>query len=312
MHAWSPAYLKSAVGKRVLLAEIVGPRDKVEALQRALHNARPNDQELQFTLVEQQQLQPISSIQLASATSGMPSDVALLHAARDHGMDYLLIGEILERRQDYTGIGRVDQDAVGDPHSKPQLDPHNEPAIVTVSWRMLDVQQGRQIGGQPICITAAHLEKFHPDLAQRRKAGGEEAVWEAAARDSWRLLVPHVRPLSSRLANPYLQPYASKIRYGNGLAEQGLWPQAEACWQEVIDKSPGNHAAMHNLALAAAARQDLTTAKRMAQSALRLHHSPSYQETVVWIEQRQIELSQAFGIAPPREGWLFTREPISR
>ncbi|MFG0261604.1 MAG: hypothetical protein ACF788_04360, partial [Novipirellula sp. JB048] len=63
----------------------------------------------------------------------------------------------------------------------------------------------------------------------------------------------------------------------------------------------------HNLALAAAAAQDFSQAKRLARKAVRQYPLPMYQRTLVWIEQAQRQYHQAFNLPDPPEGWFVTR-----
>jgi hypothetical protein len=64
---------------------------------------------------------------------------------------------------------------------------------------------------------------------------------------------------------------------------------------------------MHNLAIAAVARQDYSEARRQIAAALAAKSSPLYQTTAVWIERRQRDYHIAFGLPDPPEGWAATR-----
>ncbi len=328
MYAWAPANLKSAVGHRVALAQIVGPAAKANSLHQALLESQPRDADRLVQIVEQHHLQNTTTVQLAAAIENIPSDMAILHAAKQQGIEYVWIGEILESRSTEmtTPLAKDKELKTEIPTSKTPLP--NKPstptgliALVhksardsrpqfTVSWQLLDVAGSQQVGGQPVSVTHENLRTNHPDLWQRLEQG-DESVWaKAAARDSWRLLTPHLQSVPVRLANPYGSLRAGEIRAGNRLAQQGHWDHAEKMWSQVAERNPRNHAALHNLALAAAAREDFSSAKTMAQNALRLHSSSNYEQTVVWIEQRQIEFTEAFQLPPPDHGWLFS--PDSR
>jgi tetratricopeptide (TPR) repeat protein len=323
MYAWTPARMKSTVGDRVALAQIVGPTNKTSSFLQALLESQPQDTARQVQIIEQHQLQTTTSVQLAAAIENVPSDMAILHAAKQQGIDYVWIGEIMQPRA--TNITTQQQPLAATPSLVPYPAPTSTPLDsnaqlkratrearpqFTVSWQLIDVARSQQAGGQPVTVTHDSLRTNHPDL-WRQLEQGDESVWaKAAARDSWQLLTPHLHSIPVRLANPYGSLRAGKIREGNRLAQQSHWDQAEKIWSQVAERDPRNHAALHNLALAAAAREDFASAKTMAQNALRLHSSAHYEQTVVWIEQRQIEFTEAFQLPPPDQGWLFS--PDSR
>ncbi len=300
LHVWVPPEINRTAGKSVLIAEIVGPEPMASQLQHALLNSAPREPSRQVQLITQQALQTQSSIQLASAVEQMPSDVALLHAAHQHDIDYLLFGEILKLRRGNTNRAEESSTAAKNAFATQQsaaaADTAPIPATterVTVSWKLLDVRRNQVLGGLPVTIS-----------------GDDEELAERIAVRSWELLSPHIKQLSTPLADPWVLPGSREIRRGNALAEQGNWAGAERIWQQVVDRHPGNHAAMHNLALAAVARQDLVAGKQLARQALVIGHKRMYAETVVWIEQRQLDLANSFALPPPPGGWLFVRPQL--
>lgn len=315
IHVWASPQLQSAVDRTVVMATIVGERDIAQRLQEAVFAARPPEAARHVRLIGQAELQQRSEIQLASATENIPSDVALLSEARRHGIDYLLLGEILERREAavHRPQAREQRPDVGAPASaedRPSARGSATPTLpdaddrLTVSWRLIDVSEARLSGGIPVTVTRETAVERYADLATK-SIDAESLLTTAAARETWRLLAPHVRRTTVDLAEPRLVPGSAAVREGNAHAEAMRWDLAARQWQAVLERHPRNHAALHNLALAAAARQDFVLAKSLAQQALRLHRSRMYERTVVWIETRHREMVAAFDLPPPAEGWLF-------
>lgn len=321
IHAWTPPRLHSAVGCTVVLATITGDPSQAARLTEAISANRPPELSRAVHLVRQAELQRHTDIQLASTAPNVPSDLALVAAAREQGLEYLLIGEILESRGGSPAPRRPDAGplpaevaelAAGITSSQPERGDasakRSSPRIgserLTVSWRLLDVGEARVVGGMPVTVSTQSAAVLHPDLAAF-SGDTESLLATAAARETWKLLIPSIRRHSVVLAEPYLMPGSSAVRRGNEHATAIRWAEAERVWQEVLERHPGNHAALHNLAIAAAARQDFGRAKELAQQALRMHSSKDYERTVVWIEGRQREAVEAFGLPQPEEGWLF-------
>lgn len=275
MHAWVPPALQSATDRRVVLADIVGPKPLVDDLQTAMLRNVPSATAGELVLATQDHLQQAATIQLVSATEDLPSDVAVLSAARRQNYDYALFGEVL-------------------------VYPSDRGKRIAVSWRLIDVENESPMGA-PISVRQEEQDEQ-----------SNVAVMDRIAKASWELLLPHTQPFKVELAHPRLALGSTKVREGNILATHGLWAEAEKVWQQVFDSHPSNHAALHNLALAAAAAQDFPRAKQLAQQALQMHSSELYETTVVWIEQRQIDLSRAFRLSAPSEGWLFAPDDVHR
>ncbi|MGV3485426.1 MAG: hypothetical protein ACO1RT_13490, partial [Planctomycetaceae bacterium] len=82
---------------------------------------------------------------------------------------------------------------------------------------------------------------------------------------------------------------------------------AQETWQRVLVEHPKHHAALHNLAIAAVARQDYDDARRLIGMALKLSNQTLYKQTAVWIETSERQYRESFGLAPPESGWAATR-----
>jgi len=269
----------------VVVSELVGEGELVDKVHRKLFDLAPHDSGRQVMLVDYQTLRAESEVQLVSAIDDEVNDVALASLARRAGADFLLRGEVFERRTgDY-------QKAMDD-----QL---------TISWRLTALDGKREGGGMPVSVTMASAIERYPDLALLGRS--DEVLSIAAVRDTYRLMMPTVSREEIELESAYVLPGSSQLRRANALAEAGRWSEAEEIWKTVRKKNPFQIAAIHNLALAAVARQDFSEAKNLASRAVRLHPSQLHQRTLIWVETRQRAYHAAFGLPDPPEGWFLTR-----
>ncbi len=334
IHVWHPPRVDSAAGKTVAVAPLTGDPEIARPLHAAMLRERPDDSGRSIVAIDASRLQDHSEIRLVSAEEGESSDIALVNLAQRAGVDYLLIGDVMpgsgrrqasragmgneplpgdDRYSDITGRSGLEDRLVdgdrngvrvpGGPLFLSPLDPIEE--IVTplmrhhddwlrVSWKLIDVKRGVPLSGQPV-------------VTWREPGATESATITAAARSAWELLSPHVISDQAQLTSPRLALGATAIRRGNRVAASGDWQQAERVWQAVLDRHPTNHAAMHNLAVAAVARQDFSAAQTHISAALGRHSSPLYRATAVWIEQRQRDYHLAFDLPDPPTGWAATR-----
>ncbi len=287
MHVWEPPQLQSTVGKRVIVSTVAGPEHLALRIREKLLAMAPSDSGRQIQLVDCQALQESSPIQLVSATDQEPSDIVLASVARREGADFLLRGEVMENQR------------AGD-------DETPEDDSLTISWRLTSLADDCRGGGFPITVDIETAIELYPDLALSN--GHEEVLTTAAVRESYRLLAPSLRRDHIPIEIPYLLPGSGQVRRGNAAASAGQWGEAESIWSQVLRRYPAHVPAIHNLALAAAAGQDFSRAKKLARRAIRLHPSRLHQKTLVWIESRQREYHEAFGLPDPPEGWFVTSD----
>jgi hypothetical protein len=100
-------------------------------------------------------------------------------------------------------------------------------------------------------------------------------------------LAPHYEPVEVTLARQWWGEGMAGVSAGNTLARQGDWMAAAERWEEAQQANPGNHAALHNLALAAEARQDYRTAFKLLDQALEQFPAKLYHQTRKGMETRQ-------------------------
>lgn len=294
VHVWQPPILESAVGKRVAIGPVVGPKEVAQPIRQAMLDQAPSDAGRALTAIDPEKLNHSETIRLVSGTSDV-NDIALSSAARRESVDYILRGQVLSRRTttDVDGDGQAD------------FDPD---VPLAVSWRLMAVADDRHAGGAPVIVDVKSAIETYPDLA----LVGDPAVQLATAsvRDAYRLVTPSIVRDRVQLAIPYVIPGSKETRRGNALAMQGRWGEAEAIWQTVVDDHPSQIAALHNLAIAAAAGQDFSRAKTLVRKAIRRQPTPLHKNTAVWIEQQQRRYHEAFGLPDPPEGWFVTRATV--
>lgn len=287
IHVWDPPQLESTVGKRVALSGVSGPAEVVGPLQQQLLDQAPSDPGRQMTLVGAGELQRGSEIQLVSAVDDLPSDLAAASVARRRGMDYVLSGEVVPGR------------------NRSRSGPSD--SMLTVSWRLTALNEEHAGGGMPLVVDVNTAVDRYPDLAL--VGDPLEILNLAMARDTYHLITPWVSRDRVQLEIPYLLPGSADVRRGNLAARGGRWGEAEAIWSQVHERHPTQIAALHNLALAAAAGQDFSRAKKLARKAIRLQPSKLHKRTMVWIEVKQRAYHEAFGLEDPPEGWFVTEAP---
>lgn len=290
IHLWQPPELASTVGKSVAVSKIVGPSELSERLERRLQESTPGDAGRETHLVDFESLKQNSPIALVSASDGQSNDVALASMVRRESIDFVLSGEILTE----PSGDRTERD------SPDVLGP------LAVSWRLSSPTNNRSLGGKPIVVEVDAALDRYPDLALA--SDPESVLVGAAARDTFRLITPWIDRQRVELSFPVLLPGSSQVRRGCAAAHAGRWSEAMQIWESVLERYPQQVAATHNLAIAAAAAQDFTRAKRLASKAVRQQPSALHKQTLVWIELSQRDYHAAFNLADPPEGWFVTRK----
>jgi hypothetical protein len=291
IHVWVPPRFPSAVGSKVAISPVIGDASMANALQTQMLALAPRDAGRALVCVDARSLQKDHGIRLVSDEEGEGSDIANLSLARRHDADYLLTGEVVrqpsevrsELHRAIQGLGALDN-AI-----------HQQPSNqITVSWKLTDLRGQSGTHGFPV------VTKYDAFLDL-------QGIANAAAQDAWKLITPNVIADSVTLATPRTGLASGNVRSGNEAAIAGDWVTAQEIWNQVLMNHPRNHAAMHNLAVAAVARQDYDSATRLIGSALRTANKPLYRETAVWIEAKQRDYHQAFELPDPPTGWSAIR-----
>ena len=289
LHVWSPPTLRSTVGDSVVVPKLIGPPEIAESIQQQLVLAAPRDSGRQTTLISTESLRKTAAPEIARVAYQQDddSDLATASIARQSGADYVLRGEVLKER----GIRSITE----------------ADKRMAVSWQLtaLDNDAEESTVGQPVVVELEAAIKKYPDLAFAPDP--RLALQAAMIRETLPLITPTVIRERAILEIPYGLPGGRAIRRGNALARAGRWFEAEQAWREVHQRHWYSSIAVHNLAIAAVARQDFSEARRLARKAVRMKPSKLHKKTSLWIEQAQRAYHEAFNLPDPDEGWFLTR-----
>ncbi|QEG38834.1 hypothetical protein UC8_07920 [Roseimaritima ulvae] len=306
LYVWKPPQVRSAVGQDILVAPLLGEPQMAADVLAAVRATQPDDHGRQLRVHSPLQLQAAAHghVMLASAmeqSSPEPmSDLTLLALARQAGVDWLLMGEIMTDGRPARQASVLPEDL--QKAASPPLADRLADRLAVV-WRLYDVSVARPVADRAVVVDGALLAERYPDL-ESSPAG----LSTAAGREAWRLVTPGIEATDVQLARPWTRPGSRLVREANTLAVAGDWPAAAQRWQQVLAAHQGQHAAVHNLAIAAAAAQDFSKARRQIREALQMRDCKHYRQTAAWIETQQRAYHRAFALPDPPEGWTLTRD----
>jgi hypothetical protein len=226
-----------------------------------------------YAMVDQSELTTIQH----AAYSPDPCDQTLLTQARERGIDALVFGEVHTYRFNAAPPSGEPVTA-GDPTA-------DSSGEVSVTFRLVDTLSG----ATRVEETATH--RFDGAAI----AGGAAApaasdvlgrLTEMCLDDCLALLTPHQSQRSMVLADArWFTRESAAVRQGNRLAAEGNWDAARDQWQAAIDRRPSNDAALFNLAVDAAHRQQYRQAEEFAMRALRIRHTDQYANGLAQIRE---------------------------
>lgn len=280
-----------------MVPRLIGPKEIAEPIHEQLIAASPKDRGRSTELISaedvKQSAQKTSEhgIALVSYDENDESDLALMTAGREQNLDFVLRGQIIPDRRPRPIREAGDR--------------------LTVSWSLVPLNRSGKPAesdrqpGQPVIVDFESAIKKYPDLSLAENK--EAALRAAMVRETLPLFTPSVQRDRVQLEIPYVTPGSKLIRKGNALARAGRWGEAEAVWKQVSEKYRFSSVAVHNLAIAAAAKQDFSTARKLASKAVRMKPSSLHQQTLVWVEKTQRMYHEAFELSDPPEGWFVTR-----
>jgi len=313
LHVWTPPVLQSAVGQQILVAPLAGDKNLAKQVHAAMLSAQPSDpgRQLAVRTADELETQAQGSVMLASAIESSEqatiSDLTLLALARQAGTEWLLMGEVLPlhtvRHSTSTSIEERAEDR-GEPEPI-RLSESADDSRLTVVWRLYDVATARPVADRALVVDAKVLAERYPDLVMI-DAEPVDRLAVAAGREAWTLITPAVERVTIELAKPWILPGSAAVRKANAEAQAGRWPAAMRAWQAILAEHPRQHAAAHNLAIAAVAAQDFATARQLIAQALQKRDSAFYRRSSAWIETKQRAYHRAFELPDPPEGWAIT------
>jgi hypothetical protein len=221
--------------------------------------ARPDVQQASFT-------------EESSATEGNsdqpPAEPILVESARQAGADAVLVGRIVH--YDAGSASAANDAGLGQLLGPSQLTA--QPPRVTLQIRLVDARTGKLAAERE--VTKSHRSRDAVDGEVMRR----ELLTQCIAELS-QTMTAHYEPLEVELARQWWGNGLSAQRRGNALALADDWPGAEAAWQEALIGNPRNHAALHNLAIAAYARGDIAQSRQLLKRALAVYADVRYHQT---------------------------------
>jgi curli biogenesis system outer membrane secretion channel CsgG len=156
---------------------------------------------------------------------------------------------------------------------------------VAVNFRVVDVETGK--------LLAAHSDSksYSGDKVVDGGSGSLKPEGEildelsgSVALAFAELIAPH--SVSERRV---LESGSGKIQEGRKYALAGLWPEAEAAWQEAVRTAPGNPSAHYDLGIAREVQGDLDGAEALFKKAAGLQSKKLYIDAISRIRQERKE-----------------------
>ncbi len=286
---WTPAQIEVSGMQKLAVLGFSG--EHRETVVSAL-NSRLRDNEF-YTLVDRAEL---NSVQWVSATENSSGLLSLddLSAAKSAGIDGLLVGDVIEYRceerpvpkkgRTWRRAPKTDEPSDNDrdnasPESSEKSTGHKRQrlATVTVAFRLLDVGTGKIRASKQISRSATHEITDRPNGSPT-----SSEILETLARqcvdEFVTTLAPHQSTERVKLAVPApFQAGCTLVLNGNEFAVRGRWEEAIIAWEHAIARNPENDAALFNLSIAHANRQDFTRAETFAIRAMNVRQKAAYE-----------------------------------
>jgi tetratricopeptide (TPR) repeat protein len=293
-----PAEIDLAGVQRLAIAPVAGnPEGSAQAREQL---AAALSRSPCYALVD---LSAAASVQLASfeaeAPAGaeaarsppdLPAEPNLAELARQAGADAILVGQLVH--YDTGSAGAADSTGgLGQLFGPSQLTA--EPPRVTIHVQLVDARTGTLRAERE--VTKTHRSRDAVDGEAMRRELLAQCVAELS-----QTMTPHYEPLEIELARQWWGNGLSAQRRGNSLALADDWPGAEAAWQEALVGNPKNHAALHNLAIAAYARGDAAQSRQFLDRALAAYADVRYHRTRQLLDAEQTRQQTQFQNPQPQ------------
>lgn len=235
--------------------------------------------------------------------TGASLDQVLIQS-RAAGLDGVIVGDVVEYRCDehevkHSPLPWRDGRALGrGPSVLLAASAVRAPTLVrqgtvTVVFRLVDVETGDV---RVTKRTSHHFDGRSEDQQTHLPARCEilDNLLTACVDEFVALLAPQEVREEVKLATAnWFDGGALEVLRGVRLARAGSWNDAESAWQAALQKNPDSDAALFNLALAAAHREDYTAAEDYAMQALRLVHTDCYADGLEQIRRFRAEFDKA-------------------
>lgn len=326
IYVWQPPHIEVEPGAVIAVAPLATEPTLALAIESAVLQQRPAARS-DFAMVTSKELLEASPVRLAS-TAALYSDLAAIQSAQAVGADIVLCGQVVDCNIDWQQEASTGQPDMKDPNraglqavsnnqgqtflerlfGKEDDDPGY---YIVLSWNVIQAKTGKSLGSREFRITSREAVEKYPDL-KLTSDEHSKILLTAVARDTWKSIAPSVEKEEVRLASPIFQFGTFRTRLGVRAAQQGRWEAAENYWQNAA-WWPGYlaPAAHHNLAVALAAREDFSAAKRELLEADGPMSIRLPGETLVWLDQRHRLYNKSHRMAEPANGWAFPDVEIS-
>lgn len=275
---WQPAQIDVAGLQRVAVIDFSGEHGS--AVSAAFADRLSENQF--YSLVDRSEFQPV----LRTSFTGDPqADLnSTLTAARAADIDAVIVGEVVTcacadreaRKSDFLFGHSRDSESRSLESVAPASGSVSREGNVTIAFRLVDVKTGEVRASKEV---SRHFvrEAAHGGASLPPPAAVLESLVDECVAESVCLLAPHETICSMKLACSDMFCLSRRgVQKGVDLAREGNWSAAEKAWEKVLADHPASDAAMFNLALAAAQRQDYATAESRAMQALRVRHRDAY------------------------------------
>lgn len=218
-------------------------------------------------------------------SSERPSLDSLLGTARSRGIDGIVVGEVVEYRCEdkqarktplRPGVNTAPvSDFLVDGPLSDLRDVTVREARVTVSFRLVDVDSGEVRASREV----SHQFEGIIERGTRIPSQSEvlEQLTQQCLTEIVSILAPHEATSEIQLAYPDLLTRGRReTKEGVSLVQAGNWEAAEQRLLAALEKHPGNHAALFNLAIVADHRRDYDRAEELAMQAMKIQYRDQY------------------------------------
>ena len=208
------------------------------------------------------------SIQQAMHAEGDTAEVErLLYFVQRKGIDAIIDGEVTEFDSTPPPVengGKADSFRTIDQ------------ARISVTLRLIDSETGETLEERKI---SRDFDRQRQGVGRQfsSRYGVQTRLTRECVAEFMELLAPHEAHATIELAQGELFSLNGlDVQRGVKRAVDGDWEAAERIWRSVIEREPENDAALFNLAIAAANRQDYCAAEDYAMQAIRIRHTECY------------------------------------
>lgn len=306
---WEPAAIDTCGMNRIVVMDFTG--DQGESVARSL-SAELWENKF-YAVVDPAEL--ADQVQMAAFTKGNKGNLSgILGPAHEHGIDGVLLGEVLEYRCDDRHYRKKTFNFTND--VRPGITPLGGQAggleiretyvregTVTIAFRLVDAATGELRAARQVSKSyTGHIENGTGRLPSKEEI--LQQLTEDCLTEIVDMLAPHESTSQITLARSDVWSRGHReVKQGLVHAEKGDWEEAEQKWQLALELNPSNHAALFNLAVAADHRQEYALAENFAMQALRLQHKTCYADGLKTIRIHRVANDQ---IQSQRESQVVT------